>query len=294
VFDGVWTMLATPMTADGDIDLEKIEPYVENQVISGIAGVMALGSTGEFYALNAGERRDVLTEVARVVDGRILIAAGANAGSTRAVIANAQMAKNAGYPTILLAPPYYSNPDQDHLAQHFEAVAAAVDIDIILYDNPAQAGVEIGLGVVERLATNPRFVALKEASGNLQRVFAIRDRFGDRFELLSGVDDLALDLMFWGARCWMSGPSNFLAAEFVEIHRAAMAGEWSDARESMANVMPLIAEIESGKYLSRVKYCANRVGLDVGPTRGPVFGLEPAEAQRLDDLLGDLGKLSSE
>jgi 4-hydroxy-tetrahydrodipicolinate synthase len=291
-FDGVWTMLATPMMGNGDLALDKLAPYIENQVASGIAGVMALGSTGEFYALDASERRAVLTEVARLVDGRIMIAAGANAGSTREVIDNVGMAADAGFPTVLLAPPYYSNPDQDHLAQHFEAVAAAVEINIILYDNPAQAGVEIGLGVIERLAANPRFVALKEASGRVQRAFAIRERFGDRFELLSGVDDLALDLMFWGARCWMSGPSNFLAAEFVAIHTAAMADDWDSAREQMALVLPLITEIESGKYLSRVKYCANRVGLDVGPTRGPVFDLEPDEARRLDDMLRAVGKIS--
>ncbi len=293
MFDGVWTMLATPMDERGELALNKLQSYVDNQVASGISGVMVLGSTGEFYALEKSERQQVLNEALKAVDDRIEMAAGANAGSTKEVIANAQMAKDAGYKTILLAPPFYSNPDQTHLARHFEAVANAVDIDIILYDNPVQAGVEIGFDVLERLAANPRFVAVKEASGRLQRLFAIQHQFAGRYEIISGVDDLALDFMLWGVKCWMSGPSNFLAAEFVNIHRLAFAGDWISARDQMSAVMPLIAEIESGKYMSRIKYCANRVGLDVGPTRGPIFELEPDEKRGLDDHLRSLGKAIS-
>lgn len=282
---GVWTMLATPMTSDCAVAVDKVGPYIENQIAQGIAGVMALGSTGEFYALDPSERRRVLNEVARFVDGRIGIAAGANAGSTRDVIDNAKMARDAGYPTILLAPPYYSNPDQDHLRRHFETVAAAVEIDIILYDNPAQAGVAIGLDLLDALSPNPRFVAIREASGNLLRAFAVKERFEDRYPIISGADDIALDLMFWGTRCWMSGPSNFLAAEFVAIHKAATAEDWNTAKRLMRRVLPLVAEIESGKYLARIKHCANRCGLDVGPSRGPVFDLTREEAARLDNLL---------
>jgi len=289
-FVGVWTMLATPMTASGDIALDKLPAYLENQVTSGISGVMALGSTGEFYALNRSEKEQILNTVSRLVDGRIDMAAGANGGSTREVIDNAKIAQDAGFGTIMLAPPYYSNPDQAHLAEHFLAVADAVDIDVLLYDNPLQAGVEIGLDVLELLANHDRFVAIKEASGRIQRLFAIQQRFGDRFEIVGGVDDLALDVMLWGATCWMSGPSNFIAAELVTIHQAAMRGDWGTARELMMAVLPLITEIESGKYLSRVKYCANATGLDVGPTRGPIFDLTPEEKGRLDQLLTSLGK----
>lgn len=289
-FVGVWTMLATPMTPSGDVALDKLPAYLENQVSSGISGVMALGSTGEFYALNRSEKEQVLNTVSRVIDGRIDMAAGANGGSTREVIENAKMVQDAGFGTVMLAPPYYSNPDQDHLTEHFLAVADAVDVDILLYDNPAQAGVEVGLDVLAALADHERFVAIKEASGRIQRLFAIQQRFGDRYEIACGVDDLALDAMLWGATCWMSGPSNFIASELVAIQQAAMSGDWETARELMTAVLPLIAEIESGKYLSRVKYCANAVGLDVGPTRGPVFELLPEEKHRLDQLLTNLGK----
>lgn len=285
-FSGVWTMLATPMLDDGSIALDKFEAYIDNQVAHGITGVMALGSTGEFYALEKEERQAVLKEIAQHSEGRLEMSAGANAGSTRAVIENAKMAEDAGYGSILLAPPFYSNPPQDHLREHFEAVAAAVDIDIVLYDNPAQAGVPISIELLEQLAPNPQFVATKEASQNLLRVFEIKDRLGDRYQIISGVDDISLDMMFWGTKCWMSGPSNFLAAEFVSIYDAAVAEDWTKARNEMARVLPLVSEIESGKYLAKVKYCARKVGLDVGKTRGPVFDVTVEEAAKLDRLLG--------
>ena len=283
-------MLATPMDASGDIASDKFPRYIENQVSSGISGVMALGSTGEFYALDRSEKEQVLNAVSKAIDGRIAMAAGCNGGSTREVIDNAQIARDAGFETIMLAPPYYSNPDQAHLAEHFMKVSEAVDIDILLYDNPVQAGVEISLDVLEALSGNKRFVAIKEASGNVKRIFAIQHRFGSRYEVVSGVDDLALDVMVWGASCWMSGPTNFIAKEFVDIHQAVTSGDWGTARDMMAKVMPLINEIESGKYMARIKHCANAVGLDVGPTRGPVFDLLPDEKKNLDNLLTALGK----
>lgn len=282
-FDGFWTMLATPFNRQGAVDEGALQRLIDFQVAGGVAGVLALGSTGEFYALDSNERAQVLTRVQACVDGRVRTIAGANGGSTREVIANARLAKSLGYECVLLAPPYYSLPAQEFLARHFREVADAAEIDIILYDNRWQTGVEIAIPTVVALADHPRIVGIKEVGGSLSRILELIDRVGSRLQIINGLDELALDLLFWGVRCWMSGPGNFLPQEFVAIHRLARAGQWDEARSRFWRTLPVIRQIESGKYLPRIKYGCRLAGIDVGDPRPPLFALDESEQAALRD-----------
>jgi 4-hydroxy-tetrahydrodipicolinate synthase len=276
-FDGFWTMLATPFGTGGEFDTAALNKLIDHQVACGVTGLLALGSTGEFYALDDRERAEVLSRVISQVAGRMRTIAGANAGSTSAVTEHAKRAKSLGYESILLAPPYYSLPRQDDLERHFLEVADRADIDIILYDNAGQAGVNIAVPTVERLADHPRIVGIKEVSGSMPRIFELLERVGSRLQIINGLDDLALDLMFWGVNCWMSGPGNFLPRQLVNIHKSALHGHWDEARSGLRKVLPLIRQIESGKYLAKIKYGCHLAGLDVGEPRGPMYPLNDSE-----------------
>ncbi|RWH82168.1 MAG: 4-hydroxy-tetrahydrodipicolinate synthase [Mesorhizobium sp.] len=284
ILEGMWTMLATPMSTAGEINFAALGALIDHQIESGISGLLALGSTGEFYALSAMEREEVLGFVSTHVAGRVPLLAGANGGGTNEIIGHAKAAKAAGIDTVLLAPPYYSLPAQDALRRHFEEVVSRADVQVLLYDNPAQAGVDIEIDLVGQLNSDPRIVGIKEASGRIARVLAMQERFGSDLQIVSGVDDLALDLIFWGIRCWMSGPSNFLPRQMAATAKAALDGNFDNARRMMRELWPLIAEIETGKYLARIKYCCELSGLQVGDPRPPVFPISQQEAARLAPL----------
>ncbi|MER8827970.1 dihydrodipicolinate synthase family protein [Mesorhizobium sp. M0938] len=177
VLEGMWTMLATPMDPTGEIDFAALGALIDHQIASGISGLLALGSTGEFYALSTREREEILAFVSAHVAGRVPLLAGANGGSTAEIVGHAKAARAAGIDTVLLAPPYYSLPAQDALRRHFEEVVSRADVQVLLYDNPAQAGVDIEIDLVGQLNGDPRIVGIKEASGSIARVLAMQVAF---------------------------------------------------------------------------------------------------------------------
>ena len=154
-FHGVFTALVTPMKANEDIDLKTLAQQVETMIASGIHGLIPLGSTGEFYALTAEERRAVLLTTLEAAGGRVPVVAGTNAGSTRDVVAFSREAEELGCAAVMLAPPYYSLPRLDELRAHIKAVNDAIGIPIMRYNYPGRTGVDMTPEFIEQLAELP-------------------------------------------------------------------------------------------------------------------------------------------
>src|SRR5271157_3773852 len=151
-FRGVFAATVTPMKANEDIDFPRLAAFTDHLVRKGVHGLIPLGSTGEYYALSADERERVLRSTIEVVAGRVPVAAGANAGSTREVIAYARQAEALGCDGVMLAAPYYSLPRPEELFAHFRAVNNSIGIPIILYNYPGRTGVDMPPEFIERLA----------------------------------------------------------------------------------------------------------------------------------------------
>ena len=186
---GILPALVTPFDAKGDTDFRTLERLIEHHLARGVHGFVPMGSTGEYYAMSDQERWDVLSCVKEVVGTRGLLVAGTNAGSTRDVIRHTEAAKKLGYDAVLLPPPYYSLPSQQELLTHYNTVLDAVDVEIVLYNFPLRAGVEIGFDVLDALAGNPRVIGIKESSGNLLRALEINQRYAGDYQLSCGSDD---------------------------------------------------------------------------------------------------------
>ena len=287
---GILTALVTPFDDRGEVDLEALERLVEDQIAHGVHGFVPTGSTGEYYAMTAEERATVLRCVQQVVGKRGQLIAGCNGGSTREVIRHAATAKQLGYDAILLPPPYYSLPSQEELLAHYRAVLAAVDVEIVLYNFPLRAGVEIGYGVLDALADEPRVIAIKESSGSLIRAIEINRRYGAKYQLSCGSDDQAFDFFLWGATSWICGPANCLAKPTVEFYRAFAAGDIKGAQAVMRKMYPAMANLEAGKFVQKVKYGCGLAGLPVGEPRGPLLPLGAAERKEVAGLLAAAAK----
>ncbi|MCS3804274.1 4-hydroxy-tetrahydrodipicolinate synthase [Chromobacterium alkanivorans] len=282
---GILVPIVTPFDRDGRLDLAALRQLVERFIEQGVAGIVACGTTGEYYALDEDERRQVLECVAKAGKGRLRLIAGANDLSTRGAIARARQAAELGYEALMLAPPAYSLPDQAGIVAHFKAVAAASALPIILYNFPARAGVSIDIASVIELSRDPNIVGIKESSGDFSRALAlIQARLPD-FEVICGCDDQAADFLFWGVRSWISGAANVFPGEQAAMLNAAKAEDWTRVRTLMAAMYPAIQAMESGGYNQKAKLGVRRHGVDAGDVRLPLLPLPNAEAKAFLDAL---------
>lgn len=287
-FTGVHTPIVTPFNSEGGIDYETLEKLIAFQIDNGVTGILPGGSTGEFYALSPDERHALNRFVMECTGDRAFLMAGTNATTTADVIAYSRDAQEMGYSAIMLAPPYYSLPEQDDLLKHFLAVLDAIDIPLVLYNFPGRAGVEIGYDVLDGLADHPQVAAIKESSGDITRLHGILDRYQGRIQLICGADDQAYEYFAWGVKAWICGAANPAPAENVAVLNAAVSGDLEGAKTAMETLMPLLVSLEGGKYIQKAKYGMELAGLPCGLTRAPLQELsdvEKAEFKAIYELM---------
>jgi len=274
---GVMPALVTPFDEAGKIDFGKFEKLLTKLRADGVTGWVPCGSTGEYYAMTADERASVLKFVAGFADKSELLIAGTNSGSTWEVIEHTKRARDLGYGTVLLSAPYYATPKPNELIAHYQAVLDAVDVDIVLYNYPPKVGVEVGLEVLDAFVDNPRILGIKESSGNLLRVMDIRARYGNRFQVTNGSDDQTLDFYLWGATSWICGPANCMAKTCIDLVKTIESGNWLAARDKALAIYAAMSNLESGKFVQKVKYGCELAGTPVGIARRPLLELNAEE-----------------
>lgn len=279
--EGVYVPVVTPFAADESVDEGAFADVIEYVLDGGVAGVVVGGTTGEYYAMSAEERLAQIEFGAKVVAGRAQLIVGCNSGATRDVVGFARHARDHGYDAILLAAPPTSLPTQRELADHVVATADDAGLPVILYNYPARAGVEFGFDCLDMLADRPDIVAIKESSGDFSRFLALRQRYSGRIDVMCGSDDQAFDYLAWGTRSWLAGCANGLPRQHVEFTNAMLRGDIDRGRRCFAAILPWIAVLEAGRYVTKVKATMNHVGVAAGRVRRPLSPLSDAE-------LGDL------
>lgn len=283
--EGVLVPIVTPFTPDGRVNSAALAQLVDHFVDAGVAGIVACGTTGEYYSLSGAERTTVLQTVVQAVRGRVTTIAGLNALSTTESIAHAQQAQALGYDGLMLTVPPYSLPDQAGIVQHFKTVAASTPLPIVLYDFPARIGVQIEVPTVIELARIPNIVAIKESSGNFNRALELVQARIPDFQIICGADDTAADFLFWGVRSWISGGANVFPGEQAEMLAAAAKGRWDEVRALMAGMYPVIRSMESGDYNQKAKLGCRRHGVDAGAVRLPLVSMSDADERAFLALL---------
>lgn len=274
---GVLPALVTPFGKDGKIDFKAFEKLLGHLRAAGVKGWVPNGSTGEYFSQSTEERREVLRFVKDFAKPGELLIAGTNAPATREVLEQTEMARQIGYDTVLLAPPFYTRPAPQELIKHYETVLAAVDVNLVLYSYPAKDGADIGFEVMDHFADDPRVIGIKDSSGVLQRAIAIASRYEGKLQLVSGSDDIALDFMFWGADSWICGPANCMAKACCDLDRTYRAGDLDKARGMMKTLYRAMNILESGKFVQKVKYGCELQGMPVGECRAPLGPLTDEE-----------------
>ena len=283
--EGVLVPIVTPFTADGRVNAEALRQLVEHFIAVGVAGIVACGTTGEYYALEEDERELVLRTVVEATRGRVTAIAGINALSTTQAIRNARQAEALGYDGLMLCTPPYSLPEQAGIIGHFRTVAAATKLPIVMYDFPARVGVQIAVETVIELARVPNIVGIKESSGSFNRALALIQADIPDFEIISGSDDMAADFLFWGVRSWISGGANVFPGEQAKMVKAAGEGRWDEVRSMMSAMYPVILAMESGDYNQKAKLGCRRHGIEAGPVRLPLSPLSEQDERAFMEQL---------
>jgi 4-hydroxy-tetrahydrodipicolinate synthase len=243
MFRGTFTALVTPFQK-GAIDFAALEKLIEAQIVGGITGVVAVGTTGESPTLTHNEREEVIKCAVKVAKGRCQVLAGTGSYSTRDAIEATKAAEKLRVDGALLVAPYYNKPSQEGLFRHFKAVAEATSLPIMLYNIPGRCGVDIGADTVVRVAEACRnIVAIKEASGSVERVGELRRRLPDSFTILSGDDSLTLPFMAVGAVGVVSVASNLFPAEICALVGACESGDVKSAEKLHRKMFGLFKDL---------------------------------------------------
>ncbi|CAN5187972.1 4-hydroxy-tetrahydrodipicolinate synthase [soil metagenome] len=238
---GAGTALVTPFGADGHVDEQALRSFVDWQLAEGIHFVVPCGSTGEAATLAPDEHRRVIEITVEQVAGRVPVVAGAGSNDTRRAIELSMSAKQGGATHLLHVSPMYNKPPQRGILAHFRAIADAVDLPIVIYNVPARTASNIEPGTTLELAADERFVAVKEASGNLAQIGDIIRNAPPTFAVLSGDDALTVAVMALGGDGVISVTSNATPRSVAELVERCDRGDLSAARRIDERLAPWTA-----------------------------------------------------
>ena len=229
-FKGVHTALITPFTEYNTIDYAALERLVDFQIESGIDGLVPCGTTGESPTLSHEEHDRVIAQTIKFSKGRVPVIAGTGSNATHEAIRLSQHAQDAGVDAILLVNPYYNKPTQLGLYLHFKAIAESVSVPCILYNIKGRTGVNLSTETLLRLASECKnIVAVKEASGDLVQIEDVIKRKSESFTVLSGDDNISLEVIKKGGDGVISVASNLFPSQMEKLIHSALDGNFEEA-----------------------------------------------------------------
>jgi len=275
---GVYSAITTKLDPAQEVDFAAVKADVEFQLEARVHGIVCCGSLGEASTLT-DEKIDIVKAVKEQARGRAPVVLTVSEDSTRAAVKVAERAVKAGVDGLMVLPAMrYVATDREVLA-YYREMARASDVDMMIYNNPIAYSIDITPEMLVNLADEPKFVAIKESSGDVRRITDIHNAVGDRYQIFTGVDDLALESLMLGASGWVAGLVCAFPRETVAIYDLLREGRIDEAREIYRWFMPLLHLDVSQRFVQNIKL-AEHVVRGTSPTvRAPRLELEGAERE---------------
>lgn len=288
MFTGSYVAIITPFR-NGKVDEKAFGDLIEWQIERGTNGIVPCGSTGESATLTHEEHDRVIALTVEVARRRVPVIAGTGSNATHEAIRLTKHAKSVGVDAALLVTPYYNKPTQEGLFQHFEAIARAVDLPLVLYNIPGRSVVNMTPQTVARLAAITNIVGIKEASGNLSQMSDVVAACGERFTVLSGDDALTLPLLAVGGKGVISVTANVAPAETAELVSAALKGDWDRARRMHYRLLPLSNSMFLETNPIPVKAALAMMGRCTDELRLPLTTMSDSPKSQLRQVMAQFG-----
>jgi len=283
-WEGVFPAVTTKFTDNGDLDYTEMERCFRLQIDAGVDGLIVCGSLGEASTLDLDEKLGILRLACEVSDQRPVLFTVSD-GSTRNAQKAAQMAADAGAAGLMVLPgiPYKSDPQET--ITHYRSVARAGGLPVMIYNNPVAYGVDISPQMLVEMASEPLFTSIKESSDDVRRITEIINLNGDRYQIFTGVDNLALESLFMGAVGWVAGLVVAFPRETVAIWQYYRQGRYQEALELYRWFRPLLDVDVSTKLVQNIKL-VEALAIDSNDRcRAPRVALSGAERDRISGLV---------
>ncbi|WP_080874535.1 4-hydroxy-tetrahydrodipicolinate synthase [Oceanobacillus timonensis] len=284
-FGKVVTAMVTPFNEQQEIDYEALDHLIEHLIANGSDGVVVAGTTGESPTLSNEEKLALFSHTVQKVNGRITVIAGTGSNETKGSIALSQAAEKTGVDAIMLVTPYYNKPSQDGLHAHFKTIADSVQLPVMLYNVPGRTSVDLAAETVIRLSTVDNIVAIKDASGNMDKVTEMVAQTDASFSVYSGEDAITLPSLAVGAVGIVSVSAHVIGNEMQEMITAYEQGEVKKAASIHQRILPVMQEMFAAPSPAPVKAALNRKAVNVGGVRLPLLSLNDEQLQSLNRKL---------
>lgn len=287
---GAFPVLITPMDEFQEINWNGVKQNVNYFIDQKVAGIIINGSTGEFVSLSKEERFKMVETVLKEVDGRIPVIVGTAAETTKETIEYTKHAEAHGADCALIINSYYCKPKEEEIYFHFKEISNAVNIPIMLYNNPFTSGVNMSTELMLRIGKECENVThIKESSGDIRKARDLVRQGEGAFQVFCGSEDLVMESYLVGATGWVSVAGNIVPGLVTKMYEHFQNGELEKAWEINDAILPLCEFLEgSGKYVQIVKRSMELHGQAGGPSRYPRLGLTEEEYQKLQMIISKI------
>ncbi len=286
---GIIVAMVTPLKNDESLDEEGLRELINYLIEGGVHGIFCCGSQGEIYSLTDEERRRVIDITVDEVNGRVPVYAGTGEITTEKVIQLTRYAKDAGADAASIVTPYFIKPSSEELYMHYKRIAEAVDIPIILYNNPDRTGVNLDARTVSRLAEIDNIIGIKDSSGDLTLTAEYIRLTPEDFAVIAGRDSLILATLLYGGKAAIAATANVAPKLVVEIYESFIKGDIKRAREAQFKLLPLRTAFSLGTFPVVVKEAMRMIGKPAGPAKSPVGSMSEENRKKLRTVLENLG-----
>lgn len=270
IFRGAACAIATPMFDDGKINYDELARLIEFQITNKTDAIVICGTTGESSTMTDEEHEECIRFCVEKVNHRVPVIAGAGSNDTAYAVWLSQQAEKVGADALLQVTPYYNKASQSGLVKHFNAIADATSLPVILYSVPSRTGVSIKPATYKELSKHPNIVAIKEASGDISAIAQTRMLCGDELDIYSGNDDQIVPIMSLGGKGVISVLSNICPKETHDICALYLNGKVKESSDLQIKYIELINAIFSDVNPIPVKQALNYMGFAAGPCRLPL------------------------
>ncbi len=278
---GIYPAVTTKFTDDDRLDMDAFGKNIEAQLEAGVSGIILGGTLGEASSLSKDEKQQILKYTLELITGRVPVVLNIAEQTTKEAISFAGNARENGANGLMLLPPMRYHADARETLSYFSAVADSTELPIMIYNNPVDYKVSVDIEMFKTLSDIPNIVAIKESSRDVTYLTRLKIAFGDRFRILSGVDNLALESLLMGADGWVAGLVCAFPHETVAIYKLVKAGRTKEAIAIYRWFIPLLELDVSSKLVQNIKLAETITGLGTENVRPPRLPLTGEERERV-------------
>jgi len=282
---GIMPAVTTKFLDDDKLDLKTFKINIEEQLSAGVHGIVLGGSLGESSTLDENEKKTLLNQTVEIVSGRIPVIMNIAASSTKKAIESAILAERNGASGLMILPPMKYKADNRETLEFFKKIAAKTSLEIMIYNNPVDYGIEVTLSMFEELMSIKNIVAVKESTRNISNITKMKAKFGDRYKILAGLDTLALESLMMGADGWVAGLVCAFPKETVAIYELYKAGRTKEAIEIYRWFLPLLELDTTSKLVQNIKLAEVATGIGTEKVREPRLPLIGEERENVIEII---------